>query len=271
MPFVNRGHKLAPTCLWLFNEGSGNKVFDLSGNGRYGTFGGNAPDWVAGDEGNALYFNAEQADTIGVNAFPFVPAPFTIVAHVRKSSDYTGGYRSIINRGRAYDSGNTNFDFGTVGLCAYIGWYNSDSWYEHQASLGTYLDLWIDIAVVVYSNYDNELFKNGISIGTDASNAAPADGSQNTIIGEGHSDWHGDISRIYFYNRALSASEIDLLYREPFCMFERGPIAMMAIEAPPPSGGQVITIIQAGMAPVIFIFIFFTLFCFIKGRKCRPR
>ena len=46
----------------------------------------------------------------------------------------------------------------------------------------------------------------------------------------------GRIDHTLFYKRILSASEISLLYREPFCMFERDPIELWSaatLGAPP--------------------------------------
>jgi len=52
--------------------------------------------------------------------------------------------------------------------------------------------------------------------------------TQNTRIG-GAIDGHfclGNISHVYLYNLALSASKIAKLYREPFCMFDHDPIEL---------------------------------------------
>ena len=44
---------------WLMNEGSGDRVFDLSGNGNIGTFGSGAarPFWQGGKSGSSVYFD----------------------------------------------------------------------------------------------------------------------------------------------------------------------------------------------------------------------
>ena len=41
---LNHNHPLAQGLVgcWVMNEGGGDKVFDLSGNGKAGTFSGNA-------------------------------------------------------------------------------------------------------------------------------------------------------------------------------------------------------------------------------------
>ena len=58
------------------------------------------------------------------------------------------------------------------------------------------------------------------------------------------------------YNRALTASEIALLYREPFGMFVKDDIAILVTAAVPPPAptGQVIPI-QMSMISVIFALI----------------
>jgi len=54
----NLGHPLARGLVgyWLMNEGSGNKVFDLSGNGNTGTF-TNSVDLQPGESGPVLHAN----------------------------------------------------------------------------------------------------------------------------------------------------------------------------------------------------------------------
>ena len=59
---LNTRHPLARGLVgcWLFNEGGGNTVFDLSDNFKHGTFGAEAPSWVAegiyfGGDGDYIY------------------------------------------------------------------------------------------------------------------------------------------------------------------------------------------------------------------------
>lgn len=67
---LRRDHPLAAGLVgaWLFNEGSGNRVFDYSGNGNHGTLTNMDPatDWVPGPSGMAV-------DTDGVNDYVAVP------------------------------------------------------------------------------------------------------------------------------------------------------------------------------------------------------
>ena len=44
--------------------------------------------------------------------------------------------------------------------------------------------------------------------------------------GDNLREFEGLIDNVVYWNRALTASEIALLYREPFCMFEQDPIEL---------------------------------------------
>jgi len=77
-----------------------------------------------------------------------------------------------------------------------------------------------------YSNGVTAQSINGVitslSYGTDTASGALNDNNQPVYIGRraaGYSDF--TMEWLIAYNRSLSASEIALLYREPFCMFER--------------------------------------------------
>ncbi len=83
---LNKSHPLARGLVgyWLFNEGSGNKVFDLSGNGNTGTFVGDVV-WTPGQSGNAIYvpgsndyINCGNGSTLN----PGASGSFTIVARI---------------------------------------------------------------------------------------------------------------------------------------------------------------------------------------------
>jgi len=64
---LNKSHPLARGLVgcWLFNEGSGGQVYDLSGNGGDGTITGAV--WSAGKFGSALDFDGG-TDVISVGS-----------------------------------------------------------------------------------------------------------------------------------------------------------------------------------------------------------
>ncbi|KKM06453.1 hypothetical protein LCGC14_1743750, partial [marine sediment metagenome] len=96
--------------------------------------------------------------------------------------------------------------------------------------------------------FDGVIKSGGTAVtGLIASNAGHSLG----IGGEGtNASWDGLIDHAVMWGRALTSNEVALLYREPFCMFEKDNIALMAVEAPAPGGGQVIMITSL---PLLFI------------------
>lgn len=57
-------------ACWLLNEGSGSAIYDISGNGKVGSFVG-SPSWVPGRDGSAL--SLDGASVVSLGALNFVP------------------------------------------------------------------------------------------------------------------------------------------------------------------------------------------------------
>ena len=88
---------------WLLDEGTGNITADASGNGNDGTLMG-APNWVAGQSGNALEFNGSStyvdcgnAEALNVNVFS--------VSFWYNLPSSTQGWNHMISRGQHGASG----------------------------------------------------------------------------------------------------------------------------------------------------------------------
>jgi hypothetical protein len=81
---------LAPTSLtsnlvahWRFDDGSGTRLRDDSGNGRDGTVSGGA--WTAGRFGGGMHF--QSGDIVTVPGFPFATASWSVSLWTRIGSD----------------------------------------------------------------------------------------------------------------------------------------------------------------------------------------
>ena len=244
---LNKSHPLARDLvgLWLFNEGTGKKVFDLSGNGNTPTFGG-TPVWTAG----SLEFDGNgTGDSLILPDDGFSYDDLTIIMRVKPTiaqSTYTQlfsmtnnadtdrflcGINSIDGGGvaRLYDDIN---DRGVVACTSTKTW-----------SLGD--NPWSIIAFVIGKNGGRKIYIDSVLDGSEAfyttgpadvgveANCVKISGYQN--IGVVAEEIDGLLDWCYIYNRALSSSEIALLYREPFCMFERAWIPKLI-------GGQIINL-----------------------------
>jgi len=254
---INRGHPLARGLVgcWLFNEGSGNKVFDLSGNGNHLDTITGTVNWSSGKYGSCLYFPSAGQHHIATSKN--VPlslqgdASVSVVSWVKRTKN---AYDDIICAWGAR-SADDMFWLALVSTdevrLAFYGddlttttspisanqWYQIVATYDAVSNLQT---IYVDGQYVTSrSTGDAETFvASPFYVGGFS--------GYNTCFDGGY------IDNILVYNRALSASEIALLYREPFCMFEQDNVALYYQEPPPAGGGQVI-MIQMTCIPLIFI------------------
>ena len=206
---VNGGHPLSKGLvgLWLFNEGSGSQVFDLSGYGNNGTFDAtNPPAWKAGKFGSCVDINTSATQPISLPS-SIVLTQGTIAGRIYWSGnaekmwigdDTTSNYFFYVGHWRVKGA-TTKIDFSDSLPAA--GWY-----YVVLVMDGTNWNLYVDDV-------------------PDSGN--PIASSQTyTINTIGHSYssstycWDGDIDNAMIWNRALSASEIAQLYSNSFCFME---------------------------------------------------
>lgn len=224
---VNRGHPYARGLVgcWLMNEGGGDVVADLSGNGNTGTITGLT--WQAGKFGSALnsdgtsnYIDcglmpqAKGVGALSVSAWVKVPgASIPSTMYIASIKGDTGSRTFELQTG---ESENVNF----------IVYNSSDTeaagvWTDGFVGVA---NIWLHI-VGVYDGANVYVYRNGVIGGTvgnltgvtDSSATKMAVGAENIY---GQNDWIGSIDNVSIYNRALSLAEILHLYRSPFCMFE---------------------------------------------------
>ncbi len=222
---LNKSHPLARGLVgyWLLNEGSGNKVGDLSGNGNTGTFTGTAPSWSAGKFGSAVLLPGTD-EHIDLNKnFGFgatTGSPFTLLIWFNTSN--TGVAGILIGR---YDGTTDLLQMG-ISTADNLRVAYGHSPFDTIVSTQTVQDGELHCGVFTFSSGGvGNLYLDGVLVGTDASaNNAFIDGTELHIGNRGGDNadpLDGLIDHAMIYNRALSASEIALLYREPFCMFDR--------------------------------------------------
>jgi hypothetical protein len=222
--------------FWLMNEGTGDTVFDLSGKGHIGTLVNNA-SWTKGRFGSAVICDgvSDYVDCGDVNAIDgaseltlviwvkitnltkdntliakdaFVDTPQLLLW--RDESGFNSGRTDTFSIKVSNDANSATIEGATNA--------SSDTDY-HQIAV-TYLGgdsaglrLYID------GKEDPNSGVSTVSIATLESNA------NSLRIGEHISDGIGkglvgSVDHFVLFNRALSATEIIHLYREPFCMFD---------------------------------------------------
>lgn len=237
---LNRTHPLARGLVgcWIFNEGSGDKVYDLSGYGNHGTLTNMDPptDWVGGKHGWALDFDGSNDDVQIPYSNVLNPPKFTMATSVRVDSG-DGQYRTPIG---------SRHGWNYTGYCLLTNKFVNNKW---QVMIGNgtgwptvtgsiaVLGKWIHL-VGTYDGFVLRLYEDGVAVGVPNTCAFVPNTSVGFSIGSLPADlWFpGLISEVYIYNRALSVEEVAWVYREPFCMFEeptpRSIFIMPELEAP---------------------------------------
>ncbi len=199
--------------FWLFNEGHGNKAYDLSRNKNTGTLTNMelpataVSGWNPGRKGIGLNFDGvDDYATLGSNTFTLTD--FSISAWINMSKA-PNGYGTIVG---SQVGGNYELDVITDRrLLAYSqgGLFSSD-----------YLNLnqWYHIVLAKNSN-GSYLYINGI---LDASNANTTTINTKLQLGRWNTSQYfpGSIDDVRIYKRALTAQEVLQLYKESYCMFK---------------------------------------------------
>lgn len=217
--------------LGLYNEGDGDEVLDLSGNGHTGTFLG-GPSWGAANFGTGIDFDASASGRISVpnsNLLTFNSATqdFTIVAWIMIRDISMTNY--IINM----------LDGGNDGWRLYMSTANqllqgSIDVYDTTSTNTLTQGVWQQVAWSVKRSSTNTLFIDGLPDGTDTTAGGAMSIAGDMVIGNrsySESDTYnleGLIDHVLLYNRALTAPEIAQLYINPFIMFDRDEIELWA-------------------------------------------
>ena len=230
---LNRTHPLAKGLVgcWLFNELTGETVFDLSGYGNNGTL-ENGVAWYNG----GLDFDGDN-DYVSIGYTNFPNTFGTVEMWIKP----TNGWSS------SESTDDIIFEMGSAGDDRLIFYLNDDGHIrfmlykgtaEYAYSIATTFSSKLYHLVGTFDNTGIKLYIDGIS---------QVDGSANTIsaitsarIGDtalaSTIPFDGLINSVHIYNRALSAEEITWSYREPYAMFEPAFNPALLYSAAPPVG-----------------------------------
>ncbi len=213
--------------FWLFNEGHGNKVNDLSMNGNVGTLTNMAfpptaaSGWNPGRKGIGLNFNdVNDYVDAGNKACLDITNAITIGAWVKPnkletaylvkkaSSGLTDGYELSLSL-------STNKAFFRVNQFTSSNIYRINSTTSYPIN-GTWAHL-----VVVYDGINMKIYFNGAPDGSIAGPASILTNTDNLEIGgpDAAEYFSGSFDEVRIYNRALNAKEIMKLYIDPYGMF----------------------------------------------------
>lgn len=197
----------------------------MSGNKYEGSFIG-TPDWSSGEHGHSIYLNGiNEAIQTNIPTQSVVTEEFTIITSL-KPNRATNWQRAVSKSGvveiidysnsiilRVYTSG------GNYSVQHLSPAFSTDKYHILAVTYdGTYINFWID--------------GEHVEVDDATCSGALTSNSNNWEIGResqaGGDYWQGYCEYFYIWNRALSASEAALLYREPFCMFRQDTIELWA-------------------------------------------
>lgn len=253
---IDWSHPLSKSLVgcWLMNEGTGNKIQDLSGNGRTGVEQTDSV-WVPGVYGCARYFSGD--DYISIPAMTSLPNGLYTILVWFKSSNV--GPQTFFSVGKT--SSATPFVALDMGGDERVQLYHRDdaSALANCSGTGKLINdgIWHCVTIIRSASNTFSTYLDGghIKTITQAIGATTIDTTQIGVLRRNTFSQYtvGNISYVLVYNRALSASEIALLYREPFCfMAEDLPVSMMYEYAVVEEPGQVI-FIQMSAIPLFLI------------------
>jgi len=229
--FPRMGHPLSKGLvgLWLMNEGSQGphpKVFDLSENGNDGIL-DSGTVWGSAKYGSGLVLNGvdDNLNPCGATKQLFSAYPFTLVIWVKTIGDnqYIFGLTDVSESDTYYY---LHIVSGTANLVT------RNTTHDPLDSGVTVNDgIWHQIVGVWVSDTLRHIYVDGIWCATQTDNYTYNTAVDSWSIG---CLWRSapagylacDIDHTLAYNRIVPASEIALLYREPFCMFDRDMIEL---------------------------------------------
>ena len=199
---------------WPLHENSGDKAYDLSGNGNHGSLNGGVTQGVAGKGGLTAYSFDGSDDYVSMGDFFDAPSSLTLSTWVKFDSTPNSRSTVITKGGSGDDSYSLTWNPDDGGINFYVDDSNGNS------SDATFKSPQTGVWYHILGAYDGEtarIFVNGELKGSssNASGSLVSNTNPVTIARRGNnSQWHldGNVADVRIYNRALTSQEIQTLY-----------------------------------------------------------
>ena len=225
---LNKSHPLARGLAgcWLFNEGSGSQAGDLSGRGLNIPVVGGTPQWTSGNHGWAMYFNNSDNEFLELDVSPVTDIPCTMMMWLCPDDGTQGHtYYSlyIANSGVTNQAWAVLLNYDNNGEVSFITNISLPGRAVSTKCLTA--GRWHQIVGVVAGTNDRRCYVDGANKGTNSSYIAVPSGLNRISIGRASDStpgyyFPGKVGCVFIWNRVLTDSEIALLYREPYAMFD---------------------------------------------------
>ena len=237
---INRAHPLAKGLAgcWLFNEGSGLKVFDLSGNGNSGTLlNMEEADWTSGDDGYAIEFNGDdEVIRIEDNSSIDIDAEDFSIAIWIKPTNITG-IEMLFAKGEDRDQKDYRLFIENEAILFDFEVSNGS---EQRATSGNVLTTDWQFICATYSESTRQqrLYRDAVEIASNTAAYSPASSSFFMTIGakwdgfagEYNTEFTGKIKCAFFYKGvALLPNSINWLHRESYAMFQQNRVRWFSV------------------------------------------
>jgi len=218
---LNKSHLLARSLrgCWLFNEGTGDKIFDLSKYGNIGTLQADT-HWVPGQFGSCLSFDGN-GDYVDCGSWGVGIDDITVSLWIRGTST---------NRQMIFEQGGNPYYYvelnqNVENRITFRIYSAAVGVFSHTASFVVNDNIWHHILVTADRDGLCQIYVDGVAgsmtnADISATSAVSFDGA--TYIGTNSAvtyPFTGKIDHVMIFNRVFTAGEIAQLYREPFCMF----------------------------------------------------
>jgi len=200
---------------WPFEEGSGTETINATGDSDNNGTLYNTPTWSYGVSGGGLNFNAGNSEYVECgndSSLSFTNnGTFSISVWV-EPDDITASWRRGIAKREVYNTSGWRFGFNSTG---YPMFWTDQSGGTLSVTSDTALtqDAWNHI-VVTYDNQQCYIYLNGEQVGSGTGTYVAA--AATLRIGDATSEYFdGGLDEFRMYSRALTATEVDALYRNP--------------------------------------------------------
>ena len=209
---------------WWFNEGTGNIVNDFSGNGNTGMCVADT-HFVPGKFGPALSFDGtgDYVNCGTSSIFNITNTPLTIIAWINSTARANAVEYNIVGKGDT--GGNRSYWLRVLGATttARLRFGTIENYIYNATGVDMHDGLWHQAAGVYGGGSDYRIYKDGLQIPHAGTPSVGFENSTEPLTIGGQFDdgvliapYNGQIGHVLIFNRALSASEIAELYRNPF-------------------------------------------------------
>jgi len=189
---------------WACDEGAGNVVGDISGNGHDGTFVNGDPSWVAGIHGGAVQLNGPTL--IEVPALNVTLTEATMAGWIKPDGSQPDWAAIIMTRGTATG-------FNILGYQLAYHWNDTGASYNYRGGDMIVDNEWTFVAVTIEPDKAT-FYVNGVAGSVNTVTHGPSNWNANLYLGgDGNADWvarrmNGALDDVSMFSRALTADEI---------------------------------------------------------------